>query len=197
MIGRRAHIEKAKGSRKDNWTYCTKEDELPFTNFLPSDKPVLKYRELLPEPYAWQLKMISLLASEATDRAIHWVWCSEGKSGKTRLTKHVVSDQEDAILLPAKTADMQHAIAKYYELQKQTPRIVLINVPRTSEDFLNYGGLESIKDMCFYSGKYEGGMIVGKCPHMCIFANFPPNEGKMSRDRWVVREIVNKDIESF
>ena len=51
---------------------------------------------------------------------------------------------------------------------------------------ISYDGIEEIKDMMFYSGKYEGGMVVGKCPRFIVFANNPPIFEKMSADRWRV-----------
>jgi hypothetical protein len=58
---------------------------------------------------------------------------------------------------------------------------------------VSFQGLEEIKDMLFYSGKYEGGMVCGPCPHMCIFANEPPELEKFSSDRWKVFKITEVD----
>jgi len=43
--------------------------------------------------------------------------------------------------------------------------------------------------MYFYSGKYEGGMICGNCPHVLIFANEPRDTSKLAHDRWVIEEL--------
>lgn len=43
--------------------------------------------------------------------------------------------------------------------------------------------------MCFYSGKYEGGMVVGNNPHLLVFANIEPDTKKMSDDRFIVQNI--------
>jgi len=42
--------------------------------------------------------------------------------------------------------------------------------------------------MFFYSGKFHGGMINGKEPHVIVFANEPPDTSKMMMDRW---QIIN------
>ena len=55
--------------------------------------------------------------------------------------------------------------------------------------YLSWCGIEEIKDMFFYSGKYEGGMVCGENPHVIIFANEEPPLEKMSNDRWRVIEI--------
>ena len=67
----------------------------------------------------------------------------------------------------------------------ETPSKVIINIPRsTNHSFISWTGIEEIKDMFFYSGKYEGGMVCAKCPHVVIFANGPPEMDKLSQDRW-------------
>ena len=54
------------------------------------------------------------------------------------------------------------------------PELIVINLPRSfNSEYLSYTGIEEVKDMCFYSGKYEGGQVVGNCPHLIIFANSP------------------------
>ena len=62
-----------------------------------------------------------------------------------------------------------------------------MNVPKCLESegggYISYEALENIKDMYFYSGKYEGGCVNGNSPHIYIFANFPPDESKMTVDR--------------
>lgn len=56
-----------------------------------------------------------------------------------------------------------------------TPKIILSNIGFDKDlSKIHYSGYEDIKDMCFYSGKYEGGMICGNNPHLIIFSNGPP-----------------------
>ena len=58
------------------------------------------------------------------------------------------------------------------------PELIVINLPRSfNSEYLSYTGIEEVKDMCFYSGKYEGGMVVGNCPHLIIFSNELPDMG--------------------
>jgi len=189
------HLLPANGSRAKNWTYCTKDGVNIETNFEIADKPVVPYVEPLPSPYPWQKSLLDALEMEPNRRTIHWIWDAVGGCGKTTFTKHVATALDAVLLMPPKTADAKHAVAKYFDLKKSTPRVCISNIPRDAEDYLSYGGLETIKDMCFCSGKYEGCQIVGPCPHLVIFANFPPKYDKMSRDRWIVWEVDhNKEI---
>jgi hypothetical protein len=43
--------------------------------------------------------------------------------------------------------------------------------------------------MFFFNGKYEGGMVHGKCPHVIVFANEEPDYNKMTDNRFIVRNI--------
>ena len=93
-------------------------------------------------------------------------------------------------MLGGKSADMKNGIVEYKKTNGDTPELILINLPRSFDDkYLSYTGIEEVKDMCFYSGKYEGGMIVGNCPHIIIFSNRLPNTNEMSNDRWNIYDI--------
>lgn len=67
------------------------------------------------------------------------------------------------------------------------PKIIIIDIPRYNMDYISYGGMEEIKNGCFFSSKYEGGMVLMNSPHVIVFANQPPDEGMMSKDRWKVK----------
>ena len=44
------------------------------------------------------------------------------------------------------------------------------------------------------SQKYSGRVkYLGAIPHVIVFANWKPNFSKLSRDRWVLRQITKKD----
>ncbi len=139
--------------------------------------------------YPWQHTIAENLKLEPDDRKINWIWEPNGCAGKTTFQKWIFSNFGKVIVLSGKGADMKNGIIQYQEKNGVLPTIVLINVPRTSIDYLSFTGIEEIKDMFFYSGKYEGGMVCGKSPHVYIFANTSPDLNKMSADRWVVKEI--------
>lgn len=69
---------------------------------------------------------------------------------------------------------------------KTDPKIVIINLPRTTEGHVSYASIESLKDGLIQSGKYEGGFRMYKPPHVIIFANFLPTLEALSLDRWSI-----------
>lgn len=175
----------AKGKLKDNVEYCSKDGDYRYKGF---NLAKVRYRVEI-ELYDWQKDIMNKLAEKPDDRTINWIWEPKGCAGKTTFQKYVYLNCENVIILSGKSADMKNGIVNFIEKKGETPDIVLINVPRCSQDFVSYEGIESIKDMFFFSGKYEGGMVCGANPHVYIFANEPPPTEKLSSDRWKIVEI--------
>ncbi len=159
--------------------YCQKEQ-----NRIISSIPK-KYIKELETLYPWQEEVLEIIKKEPDDRHIHWFWEATGCAGKTTIQKYIFTHFDNAVVLSGKAADMKNGIVQLDRL----PKIVMINIPRASLEFVSYAGIEEIKDMFFFSGKYEGGMICGAEPHVIIFANEPPQDGKLSEDRWIVHDI--------
>ena len=184
------HWEKAKGNKKQNIKYCSKENNILFCNFkIP--KP-LKKLECEDNFYEWQEDIKKLLEKEPNDRDINWIWSMEGCAGKTTFGKWIYRNYDNVIINGGKSADMKNCIVDFVNKNDgMYPEIIIMNIPRSfNNDYLSYTGIEECKDMFFYSGKYEGGMIDGNPPHLIVFANEPPDMNKMSEDRWKVTEVL-------
>ena len=186
----RIHWEKAKGSKEQNLEYCSKDG-----NFCKKLCINFKKKRIISFPWEnnmkiWQLQILDIVKEIPDDRTIFWYWSREGNIGKTQFCKYL-THHYGAICLSGKGADVRNGIVEYKKTNGDFPEIVLFPIPRSyNSDYLSYEALENIKDMYFYSGKYEGGMICGPPPHLFVFANEPPNEEKCSMDRW---NIVNID----
>ena len=178
------HWECARGSYADNYAYCTKEGNCYFKNV---DKPYSL--ELILRP--WQQKLFTILNGPVDDRKIYWIYEPVGGVGKTLFQKYAFLNINDTVILAGKGTDMKNGVLQYHEKNKSLPKVVLIDIPRSTDpQFVSYTGLEEVKNMFFFSGKYEGGMVCGAPPHMMIFSNLPPDPSKFSTDRWVVFEIA-------
>lgn len=180
---KRIHWEKAR-SPKHARAYCCKEesatgqyilDKLPGLRLILPDRP-------------WQLDILNILSTEADDRTIHWYWEAYGNSGKSAFTKYLCA-KKDALCVSGKSNDCKYAIVEYHEQKKKYPSIVIFDVPRTNIDYLNYEAIESIKNGCFFSGKYESCQVLMNSPHIIVFANSPPNKLNLSEDRWHIVRI--------
>jgi hypothetical protein len=68
------------------------------------------------------------------------------------------------------------------------PKIVFIDLPRSvstlwNKSFLDFAGVEEVKNGCFFSTKYESKQVLFNPPHVMIFANNYPNLDMLTRDR--------------
>lgn len=183
----RIHWEKSKGSVMNNLNYCSKEGEVWMIHNMPRPlKPLPKMdRE-------WQIDLINIVKGEPHDRLIYWYYDRIGNTGKTTFARYL-HREHNAILLSGKSADMKNSILEYEKTNGFTPELIVIDLPRGfDKEYLSYNGLEEIKNMFFYSGKYEGGMVDGNPPHLIIFCNEKPNVDKMSKDRWRIVDIEGK-----
>jgi len=182
----RIHWEKSKSEAAV--AYCSKQDT--STGEFWSKGYPRPVKTLPPEAlYPWQLEICKILESPPNDRKIYWFW-GPTNIGKTTFCKYLTITYK-AIALSGKCADMKNGVIQYTQTNGDTPEIIIIPIPKTfNYDYISYDGIESVKDMYFYSGKYEGGMICGNCPHLLIFANEPPRDREaLAKDRWVVTHI--------
>lgn len=187
---KKIHWDKARKSRMINFRYCSKDAKiaLQIGYRLPQEVRILSDDKL----FQWQKDIIDIVGTEADDRTIYWYWSEEGCVGKTTFCKYLTM-KHGAICLHGKGADVRNGVVSYKEKNGDTPNIVLFPIPKSfNTEYLSYEALENIKDMYFYSGKYEGGMVCGNPPHLIVFANEPPELDKCSADRWKVIQIDNK-----
>lgn len=167
------------------YNYVTKDYLKHLTDLIWTRGYEIPYRVNI-DLYDWQKEIIEFLKEKPNDRTIRWVWEPTGCSGKTTFAKYIFQTFEDVVVLSGKGSDMKHGVMNFLEKNNRHPKIVLIDMPRSSLDFISYTGIEEVKDMFFYSGKYEGGMVCGASPHVVCFANKAPPLNKLSKDRWEI-----------
>lgn len=176
------HWEKAIAGRKENKEYCCKDGK-----YWEYPKPYSIDIEL----YKWQEEIWEILNQEPDDRTIYWVWGENGCEGKTVFQKYIYTRlKKNTVILSGKCNDMKNGVVEYLKNNHCLPEVVLVNIPRVNQNHVSISGLEQIKDMFFYSGKYEGGMICGKNPHVIVFANEPVEYGVLSKDRVIEMDIT-------
>jgi hypothetical protein len=189
-INDRLHIEITRGDELSNVKYCSKEGDY-------KSQGLKVPRPLKPLPVMdrwWQKDLISVVEDEPHDRLVYWYYSNSGNTGKTTFARYL-HRKYGALLLSGKASDMKNSIVEYHKCTGDTPEIILYDLPRGfSKEYVSYNGLEEIKNMFFYSGKYEGGMIDGNPPHFIIFSNEQPEVEKMSKDRWRIVDIDNKKL---
>lgn len=181
-----------------NWNqalkYCQKEcHKVLCSEIIKPPKKFLSMDQL----NAWELKIDNICRTETPDdRHIYWFWSKEGGVGKTSFCKYLHTTY-DVCIIGGKASDSKHCVATYIDKSKdnRAPNIVICNIPRSldMDAHLSYEGIEAIKDMFFFSGKYEGCQVNDNSPHVFVFGNSPPDRKKCSKDRWRLYEIIDKE----
>lgn len=177
------HWDKMKGSIEKNVEYCGKENRMIVTNMV-FPEPI----EIIDNLYEWQLEIEKIVLGKRDKRKIYWYWDEEGNSGKSALVKYLCV-KYNAMISAGRASDMKYGIIKYHEKHHDWPMIILIDIPRSYIGYINWTGIEEIKNGCFASTKYESDMVIMNSPHIICFANSEPDETKLSSDRWVIKKI--------
>lgn len=175
----KAHFEKCKGSQKENLAYCRKEG-----NYVSNYWEDLK---LIVPSYYWQVDILALITLPAHERHIYWFWESTGGVGKSSFAKYLCSVHNAIYIDEGKKSDIINIV---YNIPNITSKsIIVIDVPRDNGNTVSYKAIEQIKNGMICNTKYETGMKLFNSPHIIIFANMPPEEHKLSMDRWKIVEI--------
>lgn len=185
----KAHIEKAKGNRQQNLTYCKKDGKFKSNFPVPLSEQVLaEYADVEWRP--WQQEILDMYVQQPDKRHIYWVIDSIGNKGKSFLTRYLAVKHK-VLIAGGKKADVFHQVAKRLEnVDEENPfRMVILDLPRHAQEFTNYGLLEELKNGLIMSGKYEGGTFVFPSPHVIVMSNAAPDFSKFSSDRWKVIDL--------
>lgn len=175
--------------------YCACPDKRDTTANIVYQRgwePTIKYVEHIDTLYDWEKDIIEKIDNYKPDRTIHYIWEANGCAGKTTFQKWLFTHYDKCVVLSGGATDMKNGIVQYQKENNYLPNIILINIPR-SKEIMSWSGIEEIKDMFFFCGKYEGGMVCGPSPFLCIFANRPPPIDELSTDRWRIKCIGTSD----
>jgi len=190
-VAQKAHIEKAKGKKEDNFKYCSKDGNYEQENMKSNqdsikDEILKQYNNVVWKD--WQQNIIDITNSEADNRTINWVFDPIGNNGKTFLRKYL-SLTKKCIICDGKKDNVLNQLKVKCIDNNERINIIIMDVPRHNKDYINYGLLEQLKDGHVYSGKYEGGEIWLNNIHVIVFSNEYPDVSKFSEDRWNIIEI--------
>lgn len=143
------------------------------------DNLLRSYAEATPRP--WQKDLMDELKFDPDDRKVIWYYDEIGNQGKTWLSKFLLAKGDAAYFTNGKTTDIAHAY--------NGERIAIFDFSRTLDGKVNYGAIECVKNGVLFSPKYNSTTKVFKSPWVICMANFKPNFGALSRDRWSFRTL--------
>lgn len=132
----------------------------------------------------WQFELSLILAGDPHSRKVYWYWESIGNVGKS----YYALNWNDGGRFGYVVTGGRHSDIFYAYGNERT---VFFDWARDSEDAFPYKVVENFKNGYFLNTKYESHACRFAVPHVVIFANFAPDESKLSRDRWVIKNIVS------
>lgn len=153
-----------------------------FVDFVIQDTREQKRQKLLEfDPRPWQQPILDMVSEPPHSRQILWVYDETGGTGKTYLSRHLIDKYDAFYSNGGKTSDIAYA----YNYEK----IVIFDFTRDTENYVNYQCMEALKNGMISCNKYQSTIKKFDTPHVLIFANFLPADGKLSKDRLVVLEL--------
>lgn len=126
--------------------------------------------------HKWQKDLYKSLETQHR-REIAWVWSESGNMGKTQFANWVKANSELTVFFSTGGASRDIACSYNYE------DIVIFDFTREKKDFINYSIIENFKDGKVFDSKYKSKMKLFKSKPVVVFANFPPEEEKISMNR--------------
>lgn len=140
--------------------------------------------------------MISIIQGPVDSRKVLWLVDSNGCGGKSSFVKWQCEVRARTIAFGyAKATDILHLA-----LKKGPQRVYFFDLTRAKTADLGiqdlYMAIEQIKTGHIINGKYEGGSLRFKYPHVVVFSNQEPERAHLSQDRWDVRYIshITKEL---
>ncbi len=136
------------------------------------------------EPLSWQIQCMNMITLQ-DNRQILWICDRVGGNGKSWLFRYMEATLGAFVVSGGKNAD----IAFMYRKQQY----IIFDIPRSHEDFVNYGLIEKFKDGRITSTKYESKLKRVRDAKVVVFANFTPKRHMWSQDRLVLKYVESKD----
>lgn len=176
------HFEKALGTREQNVDYCSKDEDILIHKGKKKDIKIIE------NLYPYQKYIEKIILEEPDPRKIYWFYEGEGNAGKSSFIKYSVVKYNALFCSGGKYADIMNLV---FNSNIDENNIILFDIPRCNKDAqISYASIESIKNGLVCNTKYETGTKVFNAPHIVIFANYPPDVSKLSKDRWEIYKIT-------
>ncbi len=180
----------------EDWSYAGKEEtrvEGPWIYQEPLYIP-RQVREC-PNLRSWQKRVLEDVGVWNT-RIINVIICPGGNIGKSVLVGHMRSHRLGCMIPLVKNyKDLLRIV-----MCKPTSNMYLVDVPRAakSENMGEFwAALESIKDGYAYDDRYAFKDKHFDCPNIWVFTNKRPEAHFLSKDRWLLWEVVDQSLVAY
>lgn len=140
---------------------------------------IKEYQNIVFKPF--QQTVLDILKTKPHKRNIYIVQDEQGNIGKSFLCVYINAIY-DILLVEGKTDNIYYLLS---EMVKEgiDPEACILDIPRESQNFLQYSTIEKLKNGLVNSGKYKSMKMNIKPPHVFIFSNFIVSTENWTKDR--------------
>jgi len=150
-------------------------------------------QDLFDAPRLWQQKIMTMTETKPDPRKILTIVDEKGGSGKTALTKYLAFHSNAIVLGWGQVKDLLFIAAT-----ATTKRLFIFDLQRTHGKWDTqkevFAAVESIKNGCICSTKYESKMVTYEIPHVMVFMNELPKLELLSKDRWSLYCLEDNEL---
>lgn len=177
--------------------YCIKADTRVEGPWKDTDyqAPIVLTRQMLEfsqyTRFPWQ-NTVEGWVKEWNKRAIYWIYDEHGCNGKSDLVEWLDTNRLACAVPPMRNLEDILQFCFSYP-----SKAYLIDFPRAmkKESLLEfYAGLECLKNGFMYDKRYKGQKKWIDRPAVVVFSNTKPDLSSMSRDRWSVWSLEERDL---
>ena len=164
---------------------------------LEKEEAVLKQKEKQKEEYEkivwrpWQESLLKELNGTPDNRKIIWYYDPRGHRGKSFFARwQGLMDKNTVVVGGKEVRNIHRILAKRTDVTK-TVIVDTIKCYKFGIYKIDYELIQNVKDGFFYSEEHE--MTSIPIPHLVVFANYKPDIETMSKDRWDIRVLSDRE----
>lgn len=179
--------------------YVKKPSDALGISVLYDNRPEPELDDEYPMPdQQWCRDVLDKIINGPKDhRSIHWIWEPIGNTCKSMFANYCMANKIAYVVNSVGGCKNFSTIVESALEQGWNKKCMIFDLSRDDEQHQIYQPLENLKNGLVTTTKYRGkSMLIGK-PHIIVLANWPPDESRMSMDRWKIRKIKrdkeNKD----
>lgn len=154
------------------------------------------------EWFPFQKSILEWSTRPMDSRTVNCLFCPDGNIGKSTLVGFM-DHQRIAVSIPAMNdfKEMMRLLFNkteaFYKIKREYPKLFVIDMPRAyKKDKLCglFSAIEKLKDGYMCDDRYNFRDLWIPSPHVWVFTNDKPNSDYLSKDRWIIWVVQEKQL---
>lgn len=173
--------------------YCMKDETRVDGPW--ADHEIYRGQDLPTQLRSWQQSLYDIVKGPANDRHVLWICDLDGNTGKSIFTKMMGFKFDALPLCYANAKDLINLVSQFMH-----KRAYIFDLTRSkpTDHSVNdvYSVIEQVKGGTIINTKYQTSIQYMNSPHVIVFANYMPDQKKLSLDRWKFYKIENMELKN-